>query len=72
MLVLTVLVWAVLRIGADDSDRRQAHDCHHGEEETDAEGRDEHALARLLGVGHGEKAHQNMGQTGGAEHQTER
>jgi hypothetical protein len=59
----------ILRVGADDGDRRQAHDRHHGEEETDAEGGDEHALARFLGVGHGEEAHQNMRQTGGAEHQ---
>jgi hypothetical protein len=29
----------------------------------------EHRLARFLGVGHGEEAHQDVRQTGGAEHQ---
>ena len=47
----------VLRISADDGDRRQAHDRHHGKEETDAEGGNEYALARFLGVGHGKEAH---------------
>ena len=62
----------ILRVGADDGDRRQSHDGDHGEKEADAEGGDEHALAGFLGVGHGEEAHQDVGQTGGAEHQAER
>jgi hypothetical protein len=61
----------VLRIGADDHHRGKAQGAHHQEEETDEAGGVEHRFARLLGVRHGEEAHQNVRQAGDAEHQAQ-
>ncbi len=62
----------IFRVGADDGNRRQTHNSYHRKEETDAQRGDKYALARFLGIGHGEEAHQDVGQSGGAKHQTQR
>ncbi len=58
-----------VRVGADQQDRAEADDEGQDVEVADESGGVEHALARFLGVGHGEEAHQDVRQAGGTEHQ---
>jgi hypothetical protein len=60
-----------LRVLTDDQDAAEAHQEDHVEEVGDEAGSVQHRLARLLGVGDGEEAHQDVWQAGGAEHQAE-
>ena len=57
------------RIGADQQDGAEADNKGQDIEVTDKTGGVEHALARFFGVTHGKEAHQDVRQTGGAEHQ---
>ena len=57
------------RVGSDQHDRAEADDEGQDVEVADEGGRPEHRLARFLGVADGEEAHQDVRQTGGAEHQ---
>jgi len=58
-----------LRIGQHISDGAKTDDEGQQVEVADPAGRPHHRLARFLGAGHGEKAHQDVRQAGGAEHQ---
>ena len=58
-----------LGIVGQENNRAKADDKGEQVEIADKAGGDDHRFARLAGVGHGEKAHQDMRQTGGAEHQ---
>ena len=56
-------------IGQHEGDRAEADDEGQQVEVADPAGRPHHRLARLLGARHGEEAHQDVRQPGGAEHQ---
>jgi hypothetical protein len=58
-----------LWIGQHEGDGTEADDEGQHVEVADPGRRPEHRLARLLGVGHREEAHQDVRQPGGAEHQ---
>ena len=57
------------RVGQHEGDRAEADDEGQQVEVADPSGRPHHRLARFLGARHGEEAHQDMRQAGGAEHQ---
>ncbi len=57
------------RVGADQQDGAKADDKGEDVEVTDKAGGEEDALARFLGIAHGEETHQDVRQAGGAEHQ---
>ena len=57
------------RVGHQEGDGAEADDEGQDVEVADEAGGVEHRTARLLGVGHGEEAHQDVRQPGGAEHQ---
>ena len=60
-----------LGVGAHQHDGAQAHDGNHVEEESNDARGVEHRFARLLCVGHGKKAHQNVRQTSDTKHQAQ-
>jgi hypothetical protein len=57
------------RVGQHEGDGAEADDEGQDVEVADPGGGPQHRLARFLGVGHGEEAHQDVRQAGGAEHQ---
>ena len=67
--IRSALVGRRTGIGHHEGDGAEADDEGQDVEVADEAGRAEHRLARRLGVGDGEEAHQDVRQAGGAEHQ---
>ena len=57
------------RVGQHEGDGAEADDEGQHVEVADPGGGPQHGFAGFFGVGHGEEAHQDVGQTSGAEHQ---
>jgi len=58
-----------VRVGADQQDGAKADDEGEDVEVADEAGGIEHRFTGFLGIAHGKEAHQDVGQTGGTEHQ---